>query len=236
MTDEKRNAGQCRRAFVKMASAGALAIGFSNRGGVGLGGSAMAAQTTASASPPIDAKKTALLVMHYQTDVLKFVPSAAPTLLKSTRKLCDMARAKEVPVYFVKIQFTPGYPEISPLNKNGMMLRESGLFINDTIAPELGRRESEAVIVGRRINAFYDTDLHARLSAAGIDTLMLAGIESTGVVMSTVAYASDADFRLYTVKDCCYDRDPVVQEHLFSTAFDTRTHVVTLEGAAVLLA
>ena len=49
----------------------------------------------------------------------------------------------------------------------------------------------------------------------------MAGIASTGVMLSSIAYASDADFRLYTVKDCCYDPDPVVHEHLFATAFES---------------
>jgi nicotinamidase-related amidase len=68
------------------------------------------------------AAQTALLVMHYQTDVLNIVSSAAPTLLANTRKLCDLARAKGVQVYFAKIQFSPGYPEVSPLNKSGEVL------------------------------------------------------------------------------------------------------------------
>jgi nicotinamidase-related amidase len=92
------------------------------------------------------------------------------------------------------------------------------------------------LIIGHRISVFFDTDLPGRLSADGINTLMLAGIESTGVVFSTVGYASDADFRLYTVRDCCYDRDQVVNDHLFSTAFDTRTYVISLADAGILLA
>ena len=83
---------------------------------------------------------------------------------------------------------------------------------------------------------FFGTDLQARLVAQGIDTLILVGIASTGVVLSSVAHASDADFRLYTVKDCCYDPDQVVHEHLFATAFETRTTVLSLDDALHLLA
>ena len=75
-----------------------------------------------------------------------------------------------------------------------------------------------------------------RLSARGIDTLIMVGIASTGVVLSSVAHASDADFRLLTVKDCCYDPDPVVHDHLFATAFESRTTVLSLTDALALLA
>uniref|UniRef100_UPI00403F35E5 isochorismatase family cysteine hydrolase n=1 Tax=Paraburkholderia sp. 22B1P TaxID=3080498 RepID=UPI00403F35E5 len=234
MTDDGRN----RRAFIRMAtvSAGALAIGAGLDGCDGSGVSTAAAQTTTPAVPAIVSSSTALLVMHYQTDVLNIVSSAAPTLLANTRKLCDLARAKGVKVYFAKIQFSPGYSEVSALNKSGQALKSSGLFINDTIAPELGQQASEPLIIGHRISVFFGTDLQERLSAAGIDTLILAGVESTGVVLSTIGYTSDADYRLYTVKDCCYDRDQIAHDHLFSTAFDTRTYVISLADASVLLA
>lgn len=238
MGDSRRDDGLSRRSFIRMAtaSAGAVAIGAGLDGCGGGGVSVAAAQTAEPPVPPIVAASTALVVMHYQSDVLNVVSSAAPTLLANTRKLCDLARAKGVQVYFAKIQFSPGYPEVSPLNRSGQGLKASGLFVGDTIAPELAQQANEPLIVGHRISVFFGTDLHARLSAAGIDTLILAGVESTGVVLSTVAYASDADFRLYTVKDCCYDRDQVVHDHLFSTAFDTRSYVLSLADAAVLLA
>lgn len=179
---------------------------------------------------------TALIVMHYQTDILGLFPSVAPALLANTRKLCDAARAKGVSVYFANLRFSPGYPEVSPLNKNGQGIRQLGLFVDDRIAPELGRQAHEPVIIAHRASVFFGTDLQVRLSAQGIDSLIMVGIASIGVMLSSVAYASDADFRLFTVKDCCYDPDQVVHEHLFSTAFDSRTTVLSLADALQLLA
>lgn len=179
---------------------------------------------------------TALLVMHYQTDILRLFPSVAPALLANTRTLCDAARAKGVGVYFANLRFSPGYPEVSPLNKNGQGIKRLGLFVDDRSAPELGQRADEPLIVAHRASVFFGTDLEARLRAQNVDTLILVGIASTGVMLSSVAYASDADYRLYTVKDCCYDPDPVVHEHLFATAFDSRTTVLSLAGALQLLA
>ncbi|MBO4122736.1 cysteine hydrolase [Cupriavidus gilardii] len=186
--------------------------------------------------PAIDPAKTALLVMHYQTDILGLFPAVAPTLLANTRMLCDAARAQGVGVYFAKFHFSPGYPEVSPLNKNGQGVKRLGLFVEDQISPELGRQANEPIIIAHRASVFFGTDLQVRLSAQGIDTLIMVGIASTGVMLSSVAYASDADFRLFTVKDCCYDPDQVVHEHLFSTAFESRTTVLSLADALGLLA
>lgn len=185
--------------------------------------------------PAIVPAKTALLVMHYQTDILELFPSVAPTLLANTRRLCDAARDKGVSVYFAKFHFSPGYPEVSPLNKNGQGVKQLGLFLEDQISPELGRQADEPIIIAHRASVFFGTDLQVRLSAQGIDTLIMVGIASTGVMLSSVAYASDADFRLFTVKDCCYDPDQVVHDHLFATAFESRTTVLSLANALALL-
>ncbi|WP_425596124.1 isochorismatase family cysteine hydrolase [Pandoraea apista] len=183
----------------------------------------------------ISPAKTALLVMHYQTDIMALFPSVAPALLANTRTLCDAARAKGVSIYFAKIHFSPGYPEVSPLNRNGQGIKQLGRFVDDRISPELGQRADEPLVIAHRASVFFGTDLQVRLSAQGIDTLIMVGIASTGVMLSSIAYASDADYRLFTVKDCCYDPDPVVHEHLFSTAFDSRTTVLSLAGALDLL-
>ncbi|RAR53377.1 nicotinamidase-related amidase [Paraburkholderia unamae] len=185
---------------------------------------------------PVVPAQTALVVMHYQTDILGLFPSVAPTLLANTRALCDAARAKGVGVYFANLRFSPGYAEVSPLNRNGQGIKRLGLFLDDGTAPQLNQQADEPLIAAHRASVFFGTGLEARLRARGIDSLILVGIATTGVVLSSVAYASDADFRLYTVKDCCHDPDTVVHEHLFDTAFDTRTTVLSLSDALVLLA
>ena len=194
------------------------------------------AQSTLYQIPPIAPSKTALLVMHYQTDILGLFPSVAPGLLANTRRLCDAARASGIGVWFANLRFSPGYPEVSPLNKNGQGIKQLGLFIDDAPCPELAKRPDEPLIVAHRASVFFGTDLQARLIAQGVDTLIMVGIASTGVMLSSIAHASDADFRLYTIKDCCYDPDPIVHEHLFATAFESRTTVLSLADALRLLA
>ncbi|MCA8212552.1 cysteine hydrolase [Burkholderia cepacia] len=192
--------------------------------------------TPSAPIPAIVPSSTALLVMHYQTDILGLFPSVAPGLLANTRRLCDAARASGIGVWFANLRFSPGYPEVSPRNKNGQGIKQLGLFIDDGPCPELGRQADEPLIVAHRASVFFGTDLQARLVEQGVDSLIMVGIASTGVMLSSIAHASDADFRLYTVKDCCYDPDPVVHEHLLATAFESRTTVLSLEDALRLLA
>lgn len=185
--------------------------------------------------PAIVPAQTALIVMHYQTDIVGLFPSVAPTLLANTRQLCDAARVQGVSVYFANLRFAPGYPEVSPLNKNGQGIKRLGRFVEDGTAPELDPQSSEPLIIAHRASVFYGTDLEVRLSAKGINSLIMVGIASTGVMLSSIAYASDADYRLFTVKDCCYDPDEVVHEHLFATAFESRTTVLSLGEALRML-
>ena len=231
-----KKSSEQRRNFIKMAAVGAGTLATAGSlTACGAGINEASAQTIDGTSEAIISKETALIVMHYQTDILNLFPSVAPTLVTNTRILCDAARAKGIQIYFVKIQFSPGYPEVSSMNKNGEGLKALGLFISDTISPGLGQQANEPLIQGHRVSVFYGTDLQVRLDSAGINTLIMVGIASTGVVLSSVAYASAADYRLFTVKDCCYDPDTIVNDHLFTTAFESRTNVLSLADAITVI-
>ena len=59
----------------------------------------------------------------------------------------------------------------------------------------------------QRVGAFSTTDLHEQLQARGIDTLVLAGISTSGCVHSTVLDAFDRDYRVIVLSDACADPD-----------------------------
>lgn len=60
---------------------------------------------------------------------------------------------------------------------------------------------------------------------------MLAGIATSGVVLSTVRHAADADYRIVVVEDCCADRDPEVHRVLMEKVFARQTTVVKVDDA-----
>jgi nicotinamidase-related amidase len=63
------------------------------------------------------------------------------------------------------------------------------------------------------------------LRANGIATLVLAGIATSGVVLSTVRHAADADYKIIVVEDCCADRVAEVHRVLCEKVFARMTSV-----------
>ena len=70
------------------------------------------------------------------------------------------------------------------------------------------------------------------LRANEIETLVLFGIATSGVVLSTLLQASDADYRLVVLADCCADRDKELHRTLLERFFPTRADVITSEDSA----
>ena len=103
--------------------------------------------------------------------------------------------------------------------------------IHDRVAPQDG----DIIVRKTRVGAFSTTDLEQQLRDRGIDTLILAGISTSGVVLSTVRDASDRDYRLFVLSDATADRDPAVHAFLIEQVFPRQADVITLaelEGAA----
>lgn len=182
----------------------------------------------------LDPTTTALLVMDFQTAVVEMIVTEKDPLLSRTAKLVDVARKAGMRVVYIVVGFRAGYPEVSPRNQSFGPIRSSGRFaegsagreVHPAVAPEPG----EAVVTKHRVSAFAGTDLDMILRANGIDTLVLAGIATSGVVLSTVRHAADADYRLVVVEDCCADRDAEVHRVLMEKVFPRQTTVVKAEA------
>lgn len=158
-------------------------------------------------------KNSALLVMDFQTIILNnFLPQEiAGNVIRNTASLIAAARAAAVPVIYISVGFRKGYPEVSKNNTIFSLIKENGMFIADNestaIHPEVAPAENEAVIVKRRVGAFSFTELEMILRAQGIETLILTGVTTSGVVLSTIGQAFDLDYRLVVAGDCCADPD-----------------------------
>lgn len=63
--------------------------------------------------------------------------------------------------------------------------------------------------------------------AKDIDTLFLFGIATSGVVLSTMLHAADADYRLFVIKDCCADLDQMAHACLIESVFLRQAMVLT---------
>jgi nicotinamidase-related amidase len=95
------------------------------------------------------------------------------------------------------------------------------------IHPAAAAREEEPIVVKHRVSPFIGTDLETLLCANGIDTLVLAGVHTSGVVLSTVRHAGDLDYRLVVVRDCCADPNAELHAVLLDIVFPKQAAVIT---------
>jgi len=185
----------------------------------------------------IDPARTAVLSMDCQAGIVSvYTREAKDSFLARVASVLNHARAAGMTVIHVKVGFRPGFPEISSRNALFGAIRSSEqhqrLFkeplgrISDSIAPQ----DDEVVITKHRISAFAGTDLAMILRANDIDTLALLGIATSGVVLSTLIEAADADYRLAVIGDCCADLDAPLHDCLIQRFFPTRGSVFTSEG------
>jgi nicotinamidase-related amidase len=99
------------------------------------------------------------------------------------------------------------------------------------VAPQHG----DIIVRKTRVGAFSTTDLARQLADRGIDTLILAGISTSGVVLSTVRDASDRDYALYVLSDATADRDESVHACLIEQVFPRQADVITVSELGALL-
>jgi nicotinamidase-related amidase len=145
----------------------------------------------------------------------------------------DGARAAGIPVIYVRMGLRPGDPEVSPRNRAMVNAVRSGMFtegapgaeIHDDIAPQQG----DVVVTKRRGSAFSGSDLDLVLRARDIDSLVLTGIATSAVVLSTLWHAVDLDFGLTVLADACLDTDPEVHTMLTEKLFPQWADVVAVE-------
>jgi nicotinamidase-related amidase len=181
----------------------------------------------------IDPASAALLVMDCQVNTLtKFMTAAqSADVITCVPDLLAMARDAGMMVIHVVVAFRPGHPEVSPRNALFSGLKANGMMVAGTegaaIHPAAAAREGEAIVVKHRISPFVGTDLQTLLRANGIDTLVLAGVATSGVVLSTVRHAGDLDYRLVVVRDCCADPHAELHAMLLDNLIAKQAAVVT---------
>jgi nicotinamidase-related amidase len=182
---------------------------------------------------PVDRQHTALLIMDYQNAVVSGIAEKRPDLLEKAAAVLVAARAANLPVIYIVVQFREGYPEVSPRNRTFSALRSAGRLLagspEATIHPQVAPRAGEPTLVKVRTGAFSTTPLETILRAQGITSLILCGIATSGVVLSTVRWAADMDYDLTVVEDCCADGDDEVHRVLTQKVFPRQARVVSAQ-------
>lgn len=176
---------------------------------------------------------TALLVMDIQKRIVNRVQDAG--FLPRLGRAVDSARSADIPVLYVVVGLRAGHPEASPRNQAFGALPPDSFTDNDpdaVIHPDLAPRPGETVITKKRVSAFTGSDLDVVLRAGNIEHLVLTGIATSGVVLSTLRQAADLDYRLTVLSDGCSDLDPEVHSVLTTKVFPRQAEVVTIDDWA----
>lgn len=185
----------------------------------------------------IDPAHTAVLSMDCQAGIVSiYTKEAKDDFLARAASVLNHARAAGMTVIHIQVGFRPGLPEVSSRNALFSAVKSSeqhqrlfqeplGAF-PDAIAPQ----GDEIVITKHRVSAFAGTDLAMILRANDIDTLILLGIATSGVVLSTLVEAADADYRPAVIGDCCADLDLALHDCLIQRFFPARGTVLSAEG------
>lgn len=179
----------------------------------------------------LDRQHTALLIADFYAAILPTLPHAVDRqVIEHTQRLQHAARQAQLFVCYCATVFRPGYIEISERNKTFSARKHSGQpAISDPVQlihPAVRPLESEVVVGKHRVNALYGTALDLILRANDRHTLVILGYATSGVVLSTVRFAADADYRLVVVEDCCADQDPDVHDFLTQRIFPRQAEVV----------
>lgn len=175
---------------------------------------------------------TALLIADFYAEMMNTIPHAVERgVVAKTQELQRVARESGIMVCYSATVFRPGYPEISDRNKTFSQRKASGqpaVFDPIQVIHEAVRPLEGEVVAGKhRVNAMFGTDLEMSLRANNIDTIVMLGYATSGVVLSTTRYAADADFRLFIVEDCCSDQDVEVHDFLTQKIFPRQAEVVS---------
>ncbi|AJY10824.1 cysteine hydrolase [Burkholderia dolosa] len=156
-------------------------------------------RTLAGATPPktIAAARTALLVIDFQNEYFGGrlpIPDGARALRNAQRVIAFADRAR-MPVFHVQhVGAVDG-----PLFAEGSE--------NHRFHPDLQPAQHHAVVRKTSVSVFPTTDIHARLQAAGIDTLIVTGLMTHACVAGAARDAVPLGYSVIVVDDACATRD-----------------------------
>lgn len=162
---------------------------------------------------------TALLVMDVQPGVIDRAGDKEAYLSRA-QSAVDHAHALGMRVVQVVVGFRAGAPEASEAFRP-----HAARFIDPR--PAMTPAEGDVVVTKRRVSAFAGSDLEVLLRANDIRQLVLCGIATSGVVLSTIREAADKDYQLTVLSDLCVDADPEVHRVLLEKVFPRQAKVMT---------
>jgi nicotinamidase-related amidase len=196
---------------------------------------------TTPTAPSIDPARSALLLMDFQPAILAAVPDGEQALERAHDALA-WARKHNVQVAHVRVALAEGDRATIPAQNKTFAAAAAQGWLNDGLphaetheSLTAATHENDILVRKVRISAFAsDTDLRALLREKDIDTLILAGLSTSGVVLTTLRQAADDDFRLFVLHDATADPDADVHQVLTEKVFPQQAEVIATEDLHTL--
>jgi ureidoacrylate peracid hydrolase len=163
----------------------------------------------------LDPKKSAVLVIDMQNDFchpegafgksgvnLKYMHQIVPVL----KRFVEAARSLGITIVHVRSFLDEKFLSPSMLARNKQIGRTTGICCEGSWGSEfyeINPAPDEMVLTKHAYSAFVGTDLQQRLSAKGIETIMVTGVVTNVCCESTLRDGFMLGFHAILVDDCC---------------------------------
>ena len=159
-------------------------------------------------------RKPALILVdfaqaYYDPKAPLFGGEGCRTALESALRLREVARASVIPVVLTEVRYRKGGAD------GGVFFRKApplACFVEgeatQAFANGLKPYDDEFVVTKQYPSAFFGTSLAASLTSAGVDTLVITGVTTSGCVRATCVDSMSCGFITLVAREAVGDRDP----------------------------
>ncbi len=174
----------------------------------------------------------ALLILGCQRKALAEIANTDELVMKSNAAV-DIMRRHGGFIGFSQIMLSELEHRIVPATNPDFSARaHDHRFLEGSAAaelhPALAVQPTDMLIRQARLSAFSRTDLDEQLTNLGVTTVVIAGVDTSGVVLSTVRDAADRDYRLIVLSDCTADPDLAIHNMVLSRIFPRQAQITTV--------
>jgi nicotinamidase-related amidase len=155
-------------------------------------------------------ERPALLVIdliNAFTDPETDLGSDVSGVIDQTARLLAAFRDHDLPRYFTTVAYEESYGDAGQFIEKVPALRElrlgtDAVEVDDRLAPE----GDERVVLKKYASAFFGTDLQTELTTQRVDTLVLAGVTTSGCIRATAVDSLQHGYRTIVPADAVGDR------------------------------
>jgi len=185
----------------------------------------------------LDPKRVALLLLDFQVGIMSLLPENNP-VLDNTASAIAIARKHGVQVAYIRVSLDEAEVQAVPeTNFSFARFKQSKEMLARVLPdsptsqfhPKVAPKDGD--LVNRKIRAgpFMVNPSKTMLddfTAKGINVVFLAGVSTSGAVLSSLRQLWDLDYGLFVLEDCCADPDEEVHRILCEKVFQRSAKVI----------